>query len=66
MVATTPEAYGRLLCFVLADRTTLNRLPEPIVFIIVSNDWDEDNHVEPEFLWVHRYLEQIYSGLAVS
>jgi lipopolysaccharide biosynthesis protein len=42
---------------VLADRPTLKRLPEPIVFINAWNEWAEGNHLKPDFQWGHGYLE---------
>lgn len=54
---STPEAYRRWLRVVLTDRPTLNRLPEPIVFINAWNEWAEGNHLEPDLRWNHGYLE---------
>jgi lipopolysaccharide biosynthesis protein len=55
---STPEAYGHWLRSVLADRPTLNRLPEAIVFINAWNEWAEGNHLEPDLKWGHGYLEE--------
>jgi lipopolysaccharide biosynthesis protein len=57
---STPEAYGKWLRSVLADRNTFNRLPEPIVFINAWNEWAEGNHLEPDLRWGHRYLEETH------
>jgi hypothetical protein len=45
---STPSAYGHWLRSVLADQQTLDKLPEPIVFINAWNEWAEDNHLEPD------------------
>jgi lipopolysaccharide biosynthesis protein len=55
---STPEAYGHWLRSVLADRPTLSRLPEPIVFINAWNECAEGNHLESDLQWGHRYLEE--------
>jgi len=55
---STPEAYGHWLRSVMNDRHTLNRLPEPLLFINAWNEWGEGNHLEPCLKWGHQYLEQ--------
>ena len=63
---STPEAYGHWLRSVLADRLTLNRLPEPIVFINAWNEWAEGNHLEPDLKWGHKYLEETLKATSSS
>lgn len=58
MHQSSPEAYGKWLRAVLDDRVIFKRLPEPILFINAWNEWAEGNHLEPDLLWGHRYLEE--------
>ena len=55
---STPAAYGHWLRSVLADQTTLDKLPEPIVFINAWNEWAEGNHLEPDLKSQHAFIEE--------
>lgn len=55
---STPDAYGHWLRSVLTDRPTLNRLPEPIVFLNAWNEWAEGNHLEPDLQMRLGYLDE--------
>ena len=55
---SSPEVYGHWLSSVLADRQTLEKLPEPIVFINAWNEWAEGNHLEPDLQIGHGYLNE--------
>jgi lipopolysaccharide biosynthesis protein len=53
---STPDSYNHWLSSVLADQQTLDKLPEPIVFINAWNEWAEGNHLEPDQRFKHEYL----------
>jgi lipopolysaccharide biosynthesis protein len=60
---SSPEAYGRWLRATLNDSTTLDKLPEPIIFINAWNEWAEGNHLEPDLRWGHAYLQTTLEAL---
>lgn len=60
---SSPEVYGHWLRSVLADRQTLEKLPEPILFINAWNEWAEGNHLEPDLQWYNRHLEETFTSL---
>ena len=55
---STPAAYGHWLRSVLSDQQTLDKLPEPIVFINAWNEWAEGNHLEPDLKSQHAFIEE--------
>ena len=64
--SSTPQLYGAWLASVLSDTLTMQRLPEPLVFINGWNEWAEGNHLEPDLRWNHAYLEQTLQALSLS
>jgi len=60
---STPDTYGYWLRSVLADQQTLQRLPEPIVFINAWNEWAEGNHLEPDLKWGNEYLRTTLASI---
>ena len=54
-----PSLFRHWLKSVMADRSTLSRLPEPIIFINAGNEGAEGNHLEPDLKWGCQYLKAI-------
>jgi lipopolysaccharide biosynthesis protein len=52
---SSPEIYGDWLAEVV--RRERARTEEPVVFINAWNEWAEGNHLEPDLVFGHRYLE---------
>lgn len=65
MHGSTPELFARQIHRASEFLAAAPDTP-PIIFVKAWNEWGEGNHLEPDLLWGHAYLEATRRALATA
>jgi len=60
---STPELFGEMMDDAIAKAEHMRDPAERIVFIKAWNEWAEGNHLEPDLLSGHGYLQAVHHAL---